>query len=331
MKTLFTLGAMLALVSGIFCQPEITSINMPSDGEHYPIAIIDTDATNVGDAGMNIDWDFSGLIEAEEQAFDFMNPGGTIFGYRYPDATIAGYGWNNSYSYYEVGADMLSVHGHAIVLDLLDPTDTSFVDFDNPESVINLPFTYNDSFNDDFDGESIALGFTQAFTGTTSVEVDGYGTLTLPNATYSNVIRIHVNRVQENDFGPDQTKEQHFWMSEDFKFWLLFMETSNTGFGDDHLVWYSKNPIPVSTSITEVEESDLELFPNPALDGQAVNLKADSPMLSVSIFDAKGALIYTQSANSLMNLQLHPAFDPGLYHISVETIEGVQTKRLIIQ
>lgn len=331
MKTLFTLGLVLTISFGSYAQPEITSINMPSFGDHVPVGICSGDASNVGDAGANVTWDFSDLNELEEQAFDFVNPDDTPFGYRYPDATICGIGWMNSYSYYNVGASNLSSIGHAIVIDLIEPTDTSFSDFEDPESIIDLPWNYQDSFSDSFEGENIALGFTIGFTGTADVEVDGHGTLILPNGTYNNVLRVHLSREQQHDgFTPDQTKEQYFWVSEDFKFWLLLMETLDDGFNTSHQIWYSKDPIPVSSGVEESFAQTMQIYPVPVRE-QQLTISLESPARQIFISDLEGRRLREISSLQSKTQSIEIKEAPGMYLLSVMTDQGLITKRIIIQ
>jgi len=197
-----------------------------------------------GNEGANETWDMSGLAENEEQFFDFVDPATTAWGDEFPDATLCGLGWLDSYTYYNTTGGALTVEGHVIIA----RGDTVKTIFDDTEQIVTLPYTHGTTFIDTFDGEFHVDPLIVPFSGTLDSEADGYGTLILPNATYNNVARYHFFREQTNGTSqPTQTKEQWAWVLADRRFWLLLMETNFDGFSYNHQIWYDKNPSPTPT------------------------------------------------------------------------------------
>ncbi len=171
-------------------------------------------------------------------------------------------------------------------------------------------------------------------------EVDGFGTLILPTGTYENVLRYHFFRTQVGDTGfvtITQTKEQCGWMSSDHRFWLMIQEINNDGFSDSELIWYDKDPLPaLVTSQEEQAQLTIELYPNPTVVGQVLNLKWDhneSAQLSIT------ALSGQQIINERVNL--HNGFNPfdlsgriaaeGIYIVQIATARGLATSKLVVR
>lgn len=223
-------------------QPTITADNLPIVGDHVVIAIC-SGVPAPGDAGENVTWDMSGLTELEEQYFDFVAPSSTVSGTRFPDATFCGVSWDDSHSFYSDTSGGLAVEGYAVEV---APGDSALSIYSDPEQLVSLPYTYGTKYVDTFAGDHLALGFSVPFSGTLDFEADGYGTLILPTGTYENVVRYHFSR-EESSGGATQTKDQWAWVSADYRFWLLLMETVVTTGGTTHQIWYDKNPASAST------------------------------------------------------------------------------------
>lgn len=323
-----------------FGQDPITANNLNIIGDVTTTAICGNDAVNPGPEGADQIWDMSDLTETEEQAFTFVDPQGTLWGYQFPSSTICGVSWTGEHSYYRFDSDGVSVEGYAgLVLDQ-EPTDTFKIVYDDPENFIPIPFEYEDTHQDDNSGTSYAVGFEIPFTGDVDYEVDGYGTLILPTGTYENVLRYHFLRTQVGDTGfgtITQTKEQWGWMSPDHRFWLMIQEINNDGFSESELIWYDKDPLPaLVTGQEDQTELAVELYPNPSVVGRLLNLKWDrneSALLSITAVSGQ------QILNERVNLQngVNPvdlagiSATEGLYIVQVVTERGVATSKLVVK
>jgi hypothetical protein len=304
-------------------------------GDETVIAICDN-VVEPGPAGVNQTWDMTHLVESEEQSFEYVDPEDTPWGEDFSDATICGISWDNSFSYYEITPQGVSVIGYAGYLDE-EEEDYFKMSFTEAEHMIPFPFEYQDVHTDDFAGSFEVMGFTGSFTGDLDFEVDGYGTLILPNGTFHNVVRYRFFRTQTNVVGGQpstQTKEQWGWMSPEFSFWLMIMEVTNDGFSDSHLVWYAKNPKPVNTA--NIETIEVNVFPNPHSISGNLQLdwnKQESAEVILSSMD--GRTVYTSKMElhegsnniSLLNANL----STGLYMLSIqtETTHGTTSLMLI--
>jgi len=230
MRTLSILLTAMATATA-WAQPVIDVQNMPMLGDITTIGLCDdiVDAASLNAAnGAMVTWDFSGLHESSEEQFTFVDPATTPWAADFPNSNLCGVSWENGHSYYIVDGTALRTEGNALVIPGTPPEDTAKILMaSDPEQIIELPYTFGDGFTDNFSGTFQAGVFAGTLAGSIDQSVDGYGTLILPNATYTNVVRYHFNRVQVNTVlgnTSTQTKEQWAWVSPDHRFWLLLME-----------------------------------------------------------------------------------------------------------
>ncbi|MCF8379065.1 MAG: T9SS type A sorting domain-containing protein [Bacteroidales bacterium] len=333
MKKTFTI--ILSIFSVLaFSQPEITQSNIPHVGDHVVIAIC-SDLVNPGTSGTNQTWDMSGLTETEEQSFTYILPSAGIEPDSFPNATLCGVSWQDDYSNYSVSPSSLSVEGYAVTI---SPDDTSLIVYDDPEQIIQLPFTYNDTFLDNFSGVSYIPGFGAfPFDGYLDFEADGYGTLILPTGTYNNVVRYHFYREQTNYVGGfpagTTTKDQWAWVSSDYRFWLLLMEEVFDGISTTPLVWYDKNPYSASTSVNTLNYRSTTVYPNPLRVGQQINITWDRhEQAYVSLVSMDGSVMdkkqteLSEGSNSIVFNHIIP----GLYVIKIETNGSFSTQKISV-
>lgn len=334
MKTTLTL--LLILFSGVaLAQPEITQANLPHVGDHVVIAIC-SDPVVAGDSGANVTWDMSGLTEQEEQFFDYIAMNEAPRADSFPEANICGVSWLEDFSNYKHTSSGLTAEGYVVTSDQID---TTLMVFTNSEQIIELPFSYGESFMDEFEGNSYVPGIgTFPFDGSISFEADGYGTLILPTGTYNNVVRYHFNREQTNYLNGipanTQTKEQWGWVSEDFRFWLLLMETNFDGFSTSSLIWYDKNPFPASTGISSENFSAETLYPNPLQKNQQLNIKWEQnepATISIRSIDGRLAFETQMQFNQGKNTINLPVEKAGIYILQVQTGQQLVSGKILIQ
>ncbi len=335
-----TILSLLCAAAFVQAQPTITVNNIPQLGDITTIGIcsdmVDENALSTS-AGALQNWDFSGLTEASEEQFNFVDPATTLWPTDFPGSTLCGVSWEQAHSYYAVGPDALETVGQVLIVS--GPTaDTMKLNYsDNNERIIPIPYTYGDSFDDTFSGTFTTNTFFGTVDGTVDFEADGYGTLVLPNATYSNVVRYHISRVQRNTiFGniATQTKEQWAWVSQDHRFWLLLMEINNDGFGVESLVWYDKDPASAgNTSVSELLSDAQMLFPNPVRAGQTVriHLPKDQYFEHIRLIDAQGRLVLEEQVTSEPTLELPVAKGSYVLQLVGTRPEDRVFQRLIVE
>ena len=145
---------------------------------------------------------------------------------------------------------------------------------------MKYPFTYGNSFEDDFEGEGFYNnGQSTVVTGEVRAEADGYGTLILPNEIFSNVLRVvTITTTQERTMcGYTETETtKYLWYTEGVRYpVLVLMKTVSTPYNGDvevskkayytEKVLISKNKSSDLTDINELlnREHLVKLYPNP--------------------------------------------------------------------
>jgi hypothetical protein len=317
-----------------WAQPAISQGNLPQTGDHVVIAIC-SDPLNPGNTGAMQTWDMSGLTEAEEQSFTYITPAEGALADSFPEATLCARSWLDDYSYYKVTPTSLTVEGHVVTT---DPADTTVVVFSNNEQILELPYSLNSSFVDNFAGTSYIPAFGAfPFDGSLDFEADGYGTLILPTGTYNNVVRYHFFRTQTNYFNGFPagtiTKEQWAWVSADYRFWLLLMEENWDGFSTTPLIWYDKNPYPVSTDINSPGQTTLSVFPNPSKVGQDINIFwSKTEQVQISLLRLDGSLVVKENLalETGTNPYRCPEVNAGIYILIIETHDKSITHKLSV-
>jgi len=241
MKALLLISLVVLAPSLAWVQPSITEANLPEIGDHVIIGI-NWGAITPGPAGSSVIWDHGSLVEENSEYFDYVEPSSTDWWEDFTASTLCGISWTESHSYYSVSRGSLHAEGYAVPFGEGEVAKTLY---DDIEQILTLPYTYGSSFQDAFSGTWWFGSTPFPFTGTVDFEADGYGTLILPTGTYENVVRYHIHREQNNGTEPNstiQTKDQWAWVSSDYRFWLLLMESNFDGFSYSYLTWWDKNP-----------------------------------------------------------------------------------------
>ncbi|HRH70796.1 MAG TPA: hypothetical protein PLB89_14940, partial [Flavobacteriales bacterium] len=151
-------------------QPVLQYGNLQLLGNTYTIdAVTDPGESNPELDGEDVTWDFSTATTSEVAAAAFIPPVGTPYAASFPTANLCfrlDLGGDFRYSYYFLspsGLDMLAE-------DLGTPDAVQYTD---PKTVLQFPFTYGTSYVDEFAYEGTDYSVTRACTG--------HGTVVLPS------------------------------------------------------------------------------------------------------------------------------------------------------
>ncbi|MEO1263830.1 MAG: T9SS type A sorting domain-containing protein [Bacteroidota bacterium] len=204
MKTLFTFILTISFLQ-LIAQPTINASWAPGIGDQV-VDVVGTNANslNEGNSGANAVWDYSGVAQDPNvpvAGFEYADPAVSSFASIFPDATIAvvvsGTDPNTlPTTFYKASNDQFELLGNALPM-------TSLV-YSDPQVLMQFPFSFGDSFQDDFAATLDALGIMSFLSGDVVVTADAHGTITTPKGTFNNVIRIktEMNRTDSIDFAP---------------------------------------------------------------------------------------------------------------------------------
>lgn len=137
-----------------------------------------------GGSGAGQTWNFSTMTSTAVQTSTMVPPSSVSGGSAYTTANIAGDGTGGGKGFYTVNSSALLFQGT-----ISGPVS---IVYSNPETLIQYPFSFGNSFSDSWSATFSSAGTTYYRTGTSTVTADGTGTLTTPAGTFNNVLRYHV-------------------------------------------------------------------------------------------------------------------------------------------
>lgn len=208
---LFTLIAVTFSLDAVHSQATLTvESQTPTFGETYEVQYAEADGFSPGSGGANQTWDFSNMdLSFFEIQFSILSPEDGIATTNFPDADFI---WLldefEAYNYYQVEDNGLTLIGGAFG----SPGDVTFLDvFSDLEDGLQLPMTYPDTYEYSSAWTSYFFGISSEGYREGAVEVDGYGTIILPNGTYDNVLRVVITSTTTVS-GLTVTETQTSWM-----------------------------------------------------------------------------------------------------------------------
>ena len=181
MKTkLFTLLIVLGFTNAALSQLTLTSSYEPSAGDVQVAVRVDTTGISQGNSGANQVWSFPTLNKIDSTNAFYMLPSNTPYANLFPTSNLALL--DTCYNYYNKQSTFFEVVGYY--------SHGEPVYYQNPETILTFPFTYNSTMSDNFITGFTVNGDSVYETGTETALGDGYGTINLPFGTFFNSLRI---------------------------------------------------------------------------------------------------------------------------------------------
>lgn len=340
-----TLAAMLLLnASAALAQPVLTSSDLPQGGQTYlrATAIPPLLTDGFEDSGAGLTWDFSGLISSGDQETEYfpMSEAGFttqfIFSsadhftaFELPDLGLeTGLPISGATTYQEFGGSAYKTIGLGITTDFIDLP----VIYEDEEELLPLPLTYGATLSGSsaFTVELPELLYYSTVQ-TAEIEVDAWGTLLLPGASFE-CLRVKrtfdaqdsVN-VPAADLGFSLPREGtvYEWYAAGEGMPVLSVQVLAGIPG----IWQFKPEASEPSGISEAAAVTVAVAPNPAAVGSPVALHHGSRTpVSVRVLDAAGRVVFEGTLESQMGVSLLPseAWTPGAYSASVEGLVPVR-------
>jgi hypothetical protein len=292
-----------------------------------------------GELGANQSWDFSNLSgEGSPFSYDVVETASTIFAPEYPNSNFA-YDVMDILFFWNGNSDKIEDMGFAMMFEGY----TMMQVYSNPKTQIEFPLTYGSSGTDDFENTTELVGFFSSDeTGTRSWSVEGYGSLTLPNGTFDDVLLVHVNEnstTVQDVFGTvielETTTEEYIFYAADFQFPLAIFSTITTddGFQEDT----STSGALLNTQSVDVAElamSDLRLAPNPATNYLRINIPTlmDRGVLQVTSLTGQVVREIQLTGQASVHIELSVADLPrGMYLIQLRTENEMFRSKVVLE
>lgn len=271
-KTLLSiLSAITIMSSTAIAQPTLTATNSnPAIGDVFTLQPYNY--VSPGSSGASQTWNFSSITQTTASASSSTCtavsssntatfPGSNI--QSVASATSIGFGNANSTAYQNTGVKQGTVN----------------IVYSNPEDVIHYPFTMGNTYSDPFAATFTNAGSTYTRTGTTAVTADGYGTIQLPGATFSNVLRVHFVQTYKDTtyitgFGPyvlNYVNDEYMWYlpGNHSSIFSVFSFTANSAFTGTSISTGANKLVTITSGINDLKSSinSLNFYPNPSSNG----------------------------------------------------------------
>ena len=317
-KSLFA-GAILLGFSSLQAQT-IPGSAFPTAGQVFSLTGADTTGVSAGAGGMNATWNFGSLVNGGGSQVDsFLNPSATPYGTLFPSATVALHQIiapvTNTFVYFRnnIGSS---------VYERIANVKPDTVIYQTPAKQYPYPLTPSTTYSGNYYAHYRTPSGSATEAGVISGGVDGTGTLTLPTGTYTNVIRSHYTRTEQDTTYTTSTNalvqviDYYEWYQPNSYFPILSISTttaSTMGFTVFHKKNVGYRQGYAASGIDESSVSankDLMVFPNPA--------------------NTKATLIYDMKKAGEAQINIYDLTGRLVQSISNTSGEGVQTLSLTV-
>lgn len=289
----------------------------------------DCDSTDVeaGPSGSAVNWDFSNLSTIDNRYEMVVSPSQSPYANQFPGTNYCRniYSGPGTYNHYLSTSEALYYLGFS--------TSTFFLKYDDPQKLIEFPFTYNDSFVD----TTILMTETFIETSYLNTLADAYGIVTLPNGTYENVLRIKTTAITiDSSFLTGEVTnsnliEYNYYSQDVVGPLLIISERSNDAGPIFKVVFYNYDPI---TTLQTNDLSSFEVFPNPCKKEFFVTVPerfiTENPGLM--LLDMHGQTVidnYGVKSNQVLFDVSH--LSSGVYILSIYTQTSNEIKLILVE
>ena len=242
--------------------------------------------------GSGVTWDASGLLPQSGYPvihFGYYSPSSTTHSGLYPNSNYVQFDPALTtileYNYMAISSTEITSQG------TYAPSGVHEI-FQNPDKWMTFPFSFNESFVDDYSktNYSDATTISSTQTGTRTVSFLGSGILKLPQGTFNNVALI--KDVRTNSLGSD-TYKYTWWDLSNGKQLLVYSSNNNT-------VVYNID-LPLSTINQNLDDMRISLTPNPTKDSFMIQTEKKGMVGSVEIYNTFGQKIFTSNSKEAIN------------------------------
>jgi hypothetical protein len=324
--------ALALLVLGINSKAQLTltnAANAPVVGDMVSYAEYDSTTAVPKSTGAAQNWNFTSCsLGSFTESITYTTVASTPFAALYPSANLAGARGTNNWDYYNSQSSTLYYAGFA------KASNTTAVTFTNLGAWMPWPTSMGTTTADVFSGSEIAPTYTNAWTGSVSINGAGTGTVTLPNGNkHTNCLQViksltvNVTATQPSTF----TQVTYEYYSSSSKFPIISVQYNSQKTGtvvqNDYHIDVNTSALSVGLNESELNNSDLIVYPNPTKNQINVQLPGNAIALKIELFDAQGKLVLTSSHTNTLNTSSLPK---GIYSVKVTSNNSRLQKQIVI-
>ena len=331
-RTLTPLALLTA--TGLLAQPTIPQITLDA-GDQLVIDVA-FPITGAGPGGNNVTWNFADPgFSSTQWTYTAIPAASAPMAADFPGSTMALYAAVDQgfmlHAFFDL-ANGFTDHGEHVSD---GGPGISSVNTD-PMTFYTTPLLATSSGSDTYGSMEEFAGLPATLSGVHNWTVDGYGTLILPNATYTNVLRIHAQQVETLyvDLGAPfelvTSREEWWWVKAGIPLPLLVFSLETDDFGTEIGATAAMVSFSGSTGFNEKPQAPLLVQPNPANTFCSVRFPGMTDP-HVRLLDATGQVLLDRRLKGFeptVRIDLEDRA-PGVYLLQAITADGMQNARII--
>ena len=279
------------MASLVYSQPTIThNGNAPQIGDVFYFSNSE-EILDPGPSGANQSWDYSVMNVISTGQAAIMNPNNTPFASDFPECNqVFHYDGTSTYIYYELTQGMINHYG-----DAFDEDPPMIIYFSDPDKEIEFPFSFNDSFTDDYFSSYVYEGMTTHRRCTSTVTADAWGSVTTPHNTYDNVLRIKTFKTTTDSvwfegiyvYATTTTLSHYAWHTASSHTPVMVIGIIESDLGTSYANHYTTSSQQIISPPAGI--SQLQVSPNPATNNVQISFSVDNQKpVSISVIDLTG-------------------------------------------
>lgn len=320
----------LILLSFLFqknkAQHTLTAAFNPVMGDMESYIALDTNGLFLGSSGSSQTWNYTGISTGTNAAYSYTYvamssvPNNSL----YPTGTIASdVGIGGIHYVYSNTSTKIEWLGAA------QPTPSNCGIYSDPSMSYTLPFMYSSSFSDTFYQTN-----PTTWSGTTTVNGDGAGTLQLPSGNYSNILKLTFFSSQ---IGSSQTitSVENRYYSALSKFPLLSIGSLTSSVSG--IMKYGRLNTSFALGVlSSLDSNKPNVFPNPVTNGELfVKLGNSKPIIGIEIINVLGQEVIRLQPNEINGTETEridvSSLAKGMYYLIISTSGASSAKKILIE
>ena len=266
MKKLYISLLFLSFAIGSKAQTINAGNHTPLNGEMFTVKPCDPLSVSVGPNGASVNWNFNSLLTLTNAVISYTSATGSYS--LWPSASVAVSSATNDMALYSGSATELKYWGGNLVLG----GAPALLQFSNPAYFMLYPTTLNTGTVSNIAGTVTALGNNGNFIGTCTSTALATGSMSLPSATLTDVIRVNqsiaINFTISGFPGTATRNLYDFYSKSNSKYPILTIDqstiTSGLGTSTQNAVYVQTPYIPAGVKEVNAEvTTKIHVFPNP--------------------------------------------------------------------
>lgn len=341
MKKLYlSIFLILGFTFHIFAQAVLeTEHHALRPGDEHPFVIVENDKE--GPAGNNKVWDFSVLEGKSKFKSNMLSSGFVKNAEKIPEANVV-LEENGTHFFFDVSKNGMKQYGTIT-------KNNTVIKYDKPFVKMVFPFEYGDVKSGQYSGRMITSKNEKEFSGTYSIQVDGYGKLKLPDGVViDDVVRLKTEKTKQYEGSSHQsTIVSYRWYCDQVRYPLMTIIKSERGdknnylksayYADAGLIDQEEDQDERKVSQTELSNKQVEVYPNPFRNNFTVEYQlGTSQDVEINVFNSTGQKVKSiqlndqRAGNYSREISTNgEEFSEGMYYLNIKMEEGDHKESLM--